>query len=300
MNIMEEQKPTFLQLLATGSYYLADTTLKNGKFGRMNFRYRNELDPKPDEITAVVFEECTESDKGKAAWAKRNTFVVFPKDFYFNVISEIRIFNCLDLIESHLTNNKLRMLKNVALTYFNGNFQGNSLSTKDLARLIEKLQTLQKNDPPLFDYLCDEDVEVLKSCLRWFIAYLISKQSQAAAEPAQTSSVEADAPKPATKAANNRVKPFEDCILHPDKEMVISRLTISVGNGSGKDAAFTMAAALSLGWISKKPTYNQMKNQFGNIGNESGYNAQWNTSQSTDNGNKEEVASYVRKLTKGL
>lgn len=67
-------------------------------------------------------------------------------------------------------------------------------------------------------------------------------------------------------------KPFTDCLLEPDKQQHLIHLhELFDGRKIGKDAALIIKASMELGWITK-PTFSQVQNEFGNVGNKSGYN----------------------------
>ncbi len=67
-------------------------------------------------------------------------------------------------------------------------------------------------------------------------------------------------------------KPFTDCLLEPDKQQHLKHLhKLFDGRKVGKDAVLIILASIELGWITK-PTFSQVQNEFGNVGNKSGYN----------------------------
>lgn len=68
-----------------------------------------------------------------------------------------------------------------------------------------------------------------------------------------------------------KAKPFVDCLLEPDKEQHLNSLHQLIKDRRGKDVALIVKASMQLGWITK-PTFSQVQNEFGNVGNKSGYN----------------------------
>lgn len=64
---------------------------------------------------------------------------------------------------------------------------------------------------------------------------------------------------------------FEACILIDDKELLLEKLHKLIGGKKGKFVANVIKACCDVGIIAK-PTYTQVKNEFGNIGAKSGYN----------------------------
>lgn len=86
------------------------------------------------------------------------------------------------------------------------------------------------------------------------------------------------ASKPQPKTDGRKAKPFADCLLDPDKEQHLKKLHSLINGRKGKDVALVILASISLGWI-RKPTFSQVRNEFGNIGNKSGYNTQMSKGQ---------------------
>lgn len=86
------------------------------------------------------------------------------------------------------------------------------------------------------------------------------------------------ASKPQPKTDGRRAKPFKDCLLDPDKEQHLKKIHSLIDGRKGKDVALVIRASIQLGWIIK-PTFLQVKNEFGNIGNKSGYNTQMSKRQ---------------------
>lgn len=67
-------------------------------------------------------------------------------------------------------------------------------------------------------------------------------------------------------------KPFADCLLEPNKQQHLIYLhKLFDSRKVGKDAVLIIKASMELGWITK-PTFSQVQNEFGNVGNKSGYN----------------------------
>lgn len=84
------------------------------------------------------------------------------------------------------------------------------------------------------------------------------------------------ASKPQSKAKRGRkVIPFADCLLDP-KEQHLKKLHSLIDGRKGKNVALVIKASIQLGWLLCKPTFTQLQNEFGNIGNASGYNHQMN------------------------
>ncbi len=86
------------------------------------------------------------------------------------------------------------------------------------------------------------------------------------------------ASKPQLKTDGRRAKPFKDCLLAPDKEQHLKKIHSLIDGRKGKDVALVIKASIQLGWI-RKPTFLQVKNEFGDIGNKSGYNTQMSKRQ---------------------
>lgn len=85
------------------------------------------------------------------------------------------------------------------------------------------------------------------------------------------------ASKPQQKVKRGRkVIPFADCLLAPDKLQHLKKLHSLIDGRKGKDVALVIKASMQLGWLLSKPTFTQLQNEFGDIGNVSGYNHQMN------------------------
>lgn len=82
------------------------------------------------------------------------------------------------------------------------------------------------------------------------------------------------ASKPQQKVKRGRkVIPFADCLLDP-KEQHLKKLHSLIDGRKGKNVALVIKASMQLGWLLCKPTFTQLQNEFGDIGNVSGYNHQ--------------------------
>lgn len=85
------------------------------------------------------------------------------------------------------------------------------------------------------------------------------------------------ASKPQQKVKRGRkVMPFTDCLLDPDKTQHLKKLHSLIDGRKGKNVALVIKASMQLGWLLSKPTFTQLQNEFGDIGNVSGYNHQMN------------------------
>lgn len=89
-------------------------------------------------------------------------------------------------------------------------------------------------------------------------------------------------------------KTFTDCMngqTEKEKEERLSRLHNAIDGKTGKYVSLYILTAIELGWI-VKPTYTQVKNEFGDIGDKSGYNAYLHKCKFSDeeiNGAKESL-----------
>lgn len=86
------------------------------------------------------------------------------------------------------------------------------------------------------------------------------------------------ASKPQPKAkAGRKVQPFTSCLTNIDNPTQKQRLTVLhrfiQDESKGKYVALVIKAAIQLGWITR-PTFSQLKREFGDIGGERGYNHQ--------------------------
>lgn len=89
-------------------------------------------------------------------------------------------------------------------------------------------------------------------------------------------------------------KAFTECLngqTEKEKEERLRRLHKVIDGKKGKDVSLYILIAIEKGWITK-PTYTQVKNEFGDIGDKSGYNAYLNKNKFSDeeiNGAKESL-----------
>jgi hypothetical protein len=105
------------------------------------------------------------------------------------------------------------------------------------------------------------------------------------------------ASKPQTEIRRGRqTKPFSDCLLEPDKEQHLKQIHRIAGGKQGKSIALIITACIKLGWITK-PTFSQIENEFGNIGNRSGYNKYVNN---TSNFTDDEIKGMKTALLKSI
>ena len=80
---------------------------------------------------------------------------------------------------------------------------------------------------------------------------------------------------PEQKPKGRPQKTFIDCLngqTEKEKEERLSRLHHVIDGKKGKYVSLYILTAIELGWI-EKPTCTQVKNEFGDIGNKSGYNS---------------------------
>ncbi len=88
-------------------------------------------------------------------------------------------------------------------------------------------------------------------------------------------------------------KTFIDCLNgnQTEKDERLSRLHNVIDGKKGKYVSLYILTAIELGWIAK-PTYTQVENEFGDIGNKSGYNSYLQKNKFSDaeiNGAKESL-----------
>lgn len=74
---------------------------------------------------------------------------------------------------------------------------------------------------------------------------------------------------------------FKDKIIAENKDEVLNKLHSMIDGKRGKNIALVIFASVEIGLI-LKPTYKEVKNEFGNIGAESGYNNYLNKSKFSD------------------
>lgn len=74
---------------------------------------------------------------------------------------------------------------------------------------------------------------------------------------------------------------FKDKIIAENKDEVLNKLHSMIDGKRGKNVALVIFASVEIGLI-LKPTYKEVKNEFGNIGAESGYNNYLNKSKFSD------------------
>lgn len=98
---------------------------------------------------------------------------------------------------------------------------------------------------------------------------------------------------PEQKPKGRPKKSFKDCLNgnQTEKEERLSRLHYVIDGKKGKCVSLCILTAIELGWITK-PTYTQVKNEFGDIGDKSGYNSYLHKNKFSDaeiNGVKESL-----------
>lgn len=82
--------------------------------------------------------------------------------------------------------------------------------------------------------------------------------------------------KPQPEVAKGRKSgPFANRIISNEKESILKELHAMIDGKKGKDVALIIRAAMGVGWITK-PTYTEVLEEFGNIGNKSGFNKYMN------------------------
>lgn len=75
------------------------------------------------------------------------------------------------------------------------------------------------------------------------------------------------------KRRGRKVGNFRDNLMVDEKEkdIVIEKLRLLIAGRKGKDVALMIYSCIKLGWLIK-PSFSQVENTFGGIGNKSGYN----------------------------
>lgn len=91
--------------------------------------------------------------------------------------------------------------------------------------------------------------------------------------------------------ASTSKKTFRDKIIAKDKEELLNKLHSLIDGKRGKFVALVILVSIEEG-ILQKPTYKQVSDEFGYIGNKSGYNKYLNSNMY----NKEEVKGIKRAL----
>lgn len=71
--------------------------------------------------------------------------------------------------------------------------------------------------------------------------------------------------------ASKSKKTFKDKVMAENKEEVLKKLHLLIDGKRGKNVALVIVASVEMGLI-QKPTYKEVKSEFGDIGAESGYN----------------------------
>lgn len=71
--------------------------------------------------------------------------------------------------------------------------------------------------------------------------------------------------------ASKSKKTFKDKVMAENKEEVLKKLHSLIDGKRGKNVALVIVASVEMGLI-QKPTYKEVKSEFGDIGAESGYN----------------------------
>ena len=91
--------------------------------------------------------------------------------------------------------------------------------------------------------------------------------------------------KPQNKQRGRKTKTFADYLLGDEaqKAATLKALHILLQGKSGKDVVLILRAAVEAGKITK-PTYAPVKDEFGNVGSESGYNKYMNNERAFSNG----------------
>lgn len=79
----------------------------------------------------------------------------------------------------------------------------------------------------------------------------------------------------------NKVQPFVELMIDDDKGIKLSILHSAMKNKKGKQAAIIICAASEIGWL-LRPTFTQVKNEFGSVGAKSGFNRYFNDASCND------------------
>ena len=99
---------------------------------------------------------------------------------------------------------------------------------------------------------------------------------------------------PEQKPKGRPQKTFKDCLngqTEKEKEERLRRLHNVIDGKKGKYVSLYILTAIELGWI-EKPTATQVENEFGDIGNKSGYNAYLHKNKFSD----EEINGAIESL----
>lgn len=70
----------------------------------------------------------------------------------------------------------------------------------------------------------------------------------------------------------NKAKPFIETLCESQKEKRLKALHMVLNGCKGKQVVIYLKACIDLGWLKEKPTFTPVKNEFGDIGNCSGFN----------------------------
>lgn len=87
--------------------------------------------------------------------------------------------------------------------------------------------------------------------------------------------------KPQQVQASTCKTTFKDKIIVENKDEVLNKLHSMIDGKRGKNVALVIFASVEIGLI-LKPTYTEVKNEFGNVGAESGYNNYFDKSKFSD------------------
>ena len=97
-------------------------------------------------------------------------------------------------------------------------------------------------------------------------------------------------PKP-TRGRGRPSESFKDKMIEDANGEKLEKIHKAMAGKKGKDAALIILAAVDLGWL-LKPTYTQVKNEFGDIGSSTGYNRYLTHSKFTN----EEIENLLNTL----
>lgn len=106
----------------------------------------------------------------------------------------------------------------------------------------------------------------------------------AAPEPQQ------EQPKP-TRGKGRPKKTLKDKMIDDANGQKLQKMHTKLDGKNGKDAALIILACIKKGWLTK-PTYTQVKNEFGDIGSKTGYNNYLNANKFT----REELEGAINSL----
>lgn len=177
----------------------------------------------------------------------------------------------------------------------------NRLDALLLERGINLLWYQRESGIYLKSYRCITDVdfyigshELARKYIDEALPKLDNPQQTGSTRQTQFSSTQADKTELHDKAPKGKGRPkgtLKDKMICEDADKVLSKLHQLMNDRKGKEAALIITACIKAG-IMTKPTFKQVSDEFGDIGNQSGYNKNMREKPFTDM----EIEAIINKL----